>query len=118
MKRLMLLAAAFALTPLTACDFGSTASPASVANTTILDEQVAVSIELAYKAARTALETGVDAGLIKGELATKVALADNKAFAATQAVQQAYKAGNASNYASAAIQAQAAIRDLLAAIKG
>jgi hypothetical protein len=119
MKRLI-FAALIAATPLTltACDFGALQSPGSVANRTVLDEQIGSAVELAYKAARTAMETAVDAGLIKGALATKVALADNKAFAATQAVQRAYRAGNASNYAVAATQAQAAIGEFLAAIKG
>lgn len=119
MKRsVFLLATMVACAPLAACDFGTIQSPGSVANRTVLDEQIAVSVELAYKAARVAVETGVDAGLIKGATAAKVALADNRAFAAVQFVRTAYRAGNAASYSAAATEAQKAVGALLSAIKG
>lgn len=94
------------------------AGPGAVAETTVLDEQVAVSVELAYKAARLALETGVDAGLIKGTRATQVAELDNRAYIAVTAVRSAYRAGNAAAYTTAAVEAQIAVSAMLSAIKG
>lgn len=121
--RKLLLAAALACAPaLSACSTlglpNIPTAPAQVADRTVLDEQVGAGVELAYKAFRTALEVATDAGLIRGATATRVAALDNKAFAATQAVQRAYKAGNAASYAAAAKEARAAITAALAAVKG
>jgi hypothetical protein len=92
------------------------ASPAAVANTTTLDEQAALGVELAYKAARTAVEVGVDAGLIKGTRATQFAELDNKAFNAVVIVRRAYRAGNATDYATGLSQARLAVADLLSLV--
>lgn len=89
------------------------ASPVAVAESTTLDEQGALAAELAYKAARIAVETGVDAGVIKGATAAKVAQLDQRAFAALGVVRKAYAAGNAASYASALTTVRAAIADLL-----
>lgn len=89
------------------------ASPAAVADSSTLDEQGALAAELAYKAARVAVETGVDAGLIRGATAAKVAKLDRQAFAALGLVRKAYDAGNAASYTSALTAARAAISDLL-----
>ena len=89
------------------------ASPAAVADSTTLDEQGALAAELAYKAARVAIETGVDAGFIKGATAAKVAKLDQRAFTALGVVRKAYAAGNATSYASALTAARSAISDLL-----
>ena len=90
------------------------ATPVEAADSTVLDEQAALSIELAYKAARMAVETGVDAGVIRGERAAQLAEIDNKAFAAVQAARRAYRAGNATGYGAALAEARAAIADMLA----
>lgn len=116
MKRL-LIAVSLALV-LPGCTPGAINSPGSVANATVLDEQSALGAELAYKAARIAMETAVDAGLIKGARATQVAALDNRAYAAVVAVRAAYRAGNASAYTTAAIEARRAVTGLLSAIKG
>ena len=89
------------------------ASPAAVADSTVLDEQGALAAELAYKAARVAVETAVDAGLIRGPAAAKIAKLDRQAFAALGVVRKAYAAGNAASYASALTAARSAISDLL-----
>lgn len=89
-------------------------TPVEAADSTVLDEQAALSIELAYKAARMAVETGVDAGVVKGEQAARLAEIDNKAFAAVQAARRAYRAGNATSYGAALAEARAAIADMLA----
>lgn len=88
-------------------------SPGAVADQTVLDEQGALAAELAYKAARIAIETGVDAGLIRGATAARIAVLDAKAYAALGVVRQAYEAGNAPSYAAALTTARAAVSDLL-----
>lgn len=87
--------------------------PGAVADKTILDEQGALAAELAYKAALIALETGVDAGVIRGATAARIAALDAKAYAALGVVRRAYEAGNATSYAAALVTARAAIADLL-----
>lgn len=90
------------------------AVPAAVANTTVLDEQAALGVELAYKAERIALETAVDANLLHGERATQAAALDDKAFAAVKIARRAYIAGNATDYVTAIAQARLAVADTLA----
>lgn len=89
-------------------------SPAAAANKTVLDEQGALAAELAYKAARIAVETGVDAGLIKGTAAARVAQLDQAVFVALGQVRTAYRAGNATSYAAALTEARNAVGGLLA----
>lgn len=88
-------------------------APVAVAQTTKLDEQVALSVELAYKGARLAVSTGIKAGLIKGALAGRIAAADDTAYKAVVAVRAAYDAGNAASYDIAAERARAAIADII-----
>jgi hypothetical protein len=83
------------------------------ADQTVLDEQAALSVELAYKAARTALEIGAETGLLKGRGAAAAAEADNRAFAAVLAVRAAYRGGNAGDYGKAVAAARATIAALL-----
>lgn len=103
---------------LTACaGLGSVpTSPGAVASQTVLDEQGALGVELAYKAFRTALEVATDAGVLRGANATKAAALDNRAYAAVGAARAAYRAGNAASYAQAVTEARAAITAALAAI--
>lgn len=122
MKRLALILAAAA--SLAACSPTVTDSvgriptaPAVAANATVLDEQVGATVELAYKAFRIALETATDAGLIRGERARQAAALDARAYALTQAVQAAYRAGNASGYVAAALEARRAIEQALLIVK-
>jgi len=96
-------------------DAAGAPAPASVANKTVLDEQAALGVELAYKAARLSMETAVDAGLLKGAGATKAAAIDNQAYLAVATVRQAYRAGNAASYKEALEAARAVISDLIAA---
>lgn len=92
---------------------GIPSAPVAVADQTVLDEQGALAVELAYKAARLAVETAVDAGLIKGERATKLAELDNKAYAAVLTARRAYRAGNATSYGAALAEARIAVSDLI-----
>lgn len=91
-------------------------SPGAVASQTVLDEQGALGVELAYKAFRTALELAVDAGALKGARATQAAALDQRAYAAVGAARAAYRAGNATSYTQAVSEARGAITAALAAI--
>lgn len=123
MIRNLILAAA-AVLALSGCDFTKTGlpslppPPAAVADATTLDEQAALGVELAYQAARTAAEVAVDAGLIKGATASRLAQLDRQAFLAVTVVRQAYRTGNADSYGSALADARQTITALLALIKG
>ena len=114
MKRLI-LATTMPLLLLTGCTFGEVAStpPAVVASRTVLDEQGVLAVELAYKAARLAVEAGVDAGAIKGETALRFADLDNKAFLAVTVARNAYAAGNAASYSDALVKGREAVTTLL-----
>lgn len=118
MKRL-LICAALALSLPGCAGLGAlmTGGPVTAANQTVIDEQGAIGVELAYKAARTALEIAVDSGLLKGERAARAADLDNQAFAAVTGVRAAYRAGNSSNYGVALAESRAAVTAMLAIIK-
>lgn len=117
MNKTYIAAILLAATPLSACATIPD-SPAEVSNSTVLDEKGAIGAELAYEAFRSAVEIGVDAGLIKGPAATKLAAIDNKAYKALQTARSAYRAGNATNYASALLEARTAISEGIALVKG
>ena len=116
MRKLFLLVAAPLALAACATLPAAPTSPGQVADQTVLDEQGALGVELAYKAFRTALEVAVDAGVLHGAAATKAADLDARAYLATLAARGAYKAGNATDYARAVSDARAAINAALAAI--
>lgn len=126
MRRLILAAcAALALSglALTGCSLaglkaGIPASPAAVADSTVKDEQTLRGVELAYKAARLAMETAVDAGLLKGQRATQVAAFDNRAYQAILTARAAYRTANAPGYRAAVNEAEGLVGQFLALIKG
>lgn len=119
MRALLLLplAAALAGCGLLTLPTGVPPVPAAVANTTVLDEQAALGVELAYKAERIALETAVDAERLTGARATQAAALDDKAFAAVKIARRAYLAGNATDYVTAIAQARLAVADTLALLE-
>lgn len=96
-----------------AVDAAGAAAPVEAANRTVLDEQAITGVELAYKAARLLVETGTDAGLIKGPAATRAAELDNQAFAALAVARAAYRTGNAESYRAAVAQAEQAVAGIL-----
>lgn len=113
MKRIAILAA-LALVGCTPGGLTSVpTSPSVVADKTVLDEQGALAAELAYKAARVAVETGVDAGVIRGDAAARFAVLDAKAYAALGKVRAAYRIGNAATYSAALTEARGEITALL-----
>ena len=119
MRFLVLFAApALALAGLAAGCATIPGSPAEVADKTTLDERGLLGAELAYEAARTVAEISVDAGLIRGETASRVAVADERVYQALRGARAAYEAGNAADYFSAVDRARKAAAELLALAKG
>lgn len=116
MKRIVSFVGALCLASLAACStFPSVpASPSAASDQTVLDEKLAITVEQAYRFARTAVELAVDQGLVEGELAGDLQEANQKAFEAVQAVRKAYDVGNADGYAEAYNNARELIADLLA----
>lgn len=100
--------------PLLQLPAGIPPAPAAAANATVLDEQAALGVELAYKAERIALETAVDTGRLTGARAAQAAALDDKAYKAVTIVRRAYLAGNATDYTTAIAQARLAVADTLA----
>lgn len=92
--------------------------PAELANRTELDERAALGVELAYSAFVTAAELAVDAGVLRGENATRVAALDARAYQALAVARAAYDTGNAETYSSALLNARTAIAEAVALIKG
>lgn len=111
----LILAASLALG---ACTTAPLPVPATVADSTILDEQAALSVELAYQAAATALLTANRAGVIPDATKPRLKAADQRAYAAVLAVRAAYRAGNATGYSAALTDARGAVTAFLTAIKG
>lgn len=108
-----LFVAALCAVSLSACtpsELGSIpTSPAQISQRTIVDEQAVVSVHLAYKTFRLAAEVAVDAGIVKGALAKRLADVDNKAYSAVVLVDKAYATGNASDLQVALANANALI---------
>ena len=117
-KSLAVLIAAASLSlascaPMLAAMGGLPPSPAAAADQTRLDEQAALSVELAYQAANQAVSFAVDLGFIRGERATRLAAIDRRAYRAVLTARVAYDAGNAASYGAAVVTARAEILALL-----
>lgn len=96
----------------------ATTGPAAFADRTVLDEKAVTGVELAYKAARTAVELAVDLGRIKGASATVWRERNRKAYTAVQKARTAYRAGNALSYGAAVDEATSLVSDLLSLAGG
>lgn len=100
-----------------------TGGPAVIADQTKLDEQVGLSLTLAYTAAAKAAGLAIQVAAAAGHpfssaTVQKIGQLDTRAYNAVTAVRAAYVAGNGTNYLSAISDARAAINDILAAIGG
>lgn len=100
MRGLLLAICLATCVPISGCATIPT-SPSDVASQTKIDEQVAVGADLAYKGFRLAVETGVSSGIIKGQLAAKLADVDNRLFSAYTLVADAYATANSQSLAQA-----------------
>ena len=116
MKRILPFALILALP---GCSLGALMQPpATYANATVLDDKIALAIELGYQATAQAILLANDLRPFSPELRDRVKAADRKAYEAVLAVRAAYRAGNANSYAMAAAEAQAAVAALLQLIGG
>ena len=93
-------------------------APAQAADQTRIDEQAALAAELAYQAGALAAKTAIEAGWLAPAEASRVRLAEGRAYDALLGVRAAYRAGNASDYLAALSEARAAVAAMLAAVKG
>lgn len=93
----------------TVADAAGAPAPVTIDDKTTLDETALLRLERLYKAARTAVEMAVDAGVIRGALATRIAAADTFAFSKLRLARAAYDTGNAASYAQALREAEPAI---------
>ena len=125
MRRLYLTLAAALSMAVAACSTIASIppSPAAVADSVKLDEQIGLSLTLAYtasaKAAGLAITTAAALGKPFAPATVKrIGELDTIAFAAVTAVRAAYKAGNATSYLAAISKARSAIADFLSAVRG
>ncbi len=117
-KLILALALSASLTACTVVDT-ATGGPVAAANQTKLDEQVGLTVTLAYTAAARAATLAIQTGFIKDQATiARIGELNTRAYAAVLAVRDAYAAGNSAGYLSGVSQARAAIGDLLAAVGG
>jgi uncharacterized protein YceK len=123
MKRALILVPLAALSlsgcgPMLSAMGGGVPAPATLAGHTTADEQAMKSAELIYKTWRTAAEIGVDAGVIKGERAAKVAEIDNRLYAALKSARAAYRAFNSTDLTKAIENLNDVADEAQSAVKG
>lgn len=146
MRSLRFALALAVMTPLAGCGAigaltGLPTAPVQVANNTVMDEQVGIAVETLYaavaRAGALAFRTGIVApstnpavqqdtfcALVRGgefeptDRGSQVAALECRLRAARDLTRSAYRAGNASTYRSAAAEAIAIGRELLALIRG
>ena len=92
---------------------GLPTTPAEIADTTVVDEKVALSVELAYQAAGTAVKFAAETGVLRGDAALQAKAIDARAYRAVQSARTAYDAGNALSYIDAERIARSEIAALL-----
>lgn len=98
---------------------GLPAGPAAISDATKIDEQAALTVTLAYTAAARAAALAIETGLVKDRATiARIGALDRRAYAAVQAAERAYRAGNAASFAAALVDARAAIGILLSSVKG
>lgn len=90
-------------------------SPVVLANSTKIDERLAISAELSYTTA-TKLGTALAAARLIDPLQFK--RLDNEAYSGLVIVRTAYEAGNAADYATGIAKLQAAVMQINALAKG
>ena len=94
-------------------------APVAVADQTVIDEQVGLTITLAYTAAAKAAALAIETGFVSDPATIRtIGVASDRAFAAVEAVEAAYSAGNAKTYAAALTDARLAVAGLLTIING
>lgn len=93
-------------------------NPVELADRTKVDEQAALTVNLAYTAAAKAAALAIRTGIVSDTATIKrIGELDMKAKAAVDAVNYAYRTANADGYAVAVGRAQSAVSELLSVIK-
>ncbi len=112
MKRLAILAA-LALASCGPLSIATLPPPGRIADTTKLDEQGALSIELAYQAANLAIRAANRAGMLSTANRARAADLDSAAYKAVLAARAAYDTGNSASYSAALVNAKSLIGQIL-----
>lgn len=130
MKTVLLAVTAFALSACTvdrhavvsagatAADTVGIAPPSTVADKTVLDEEVGLGLTTAYRGAVALARVANRAKPFSPALKVRVAELDSKAFKAVAAVRTAYEAGNQDSYTAAAKTARGLIDEIIALAGG
>lgn len=100
------------------CSLLTAPGPATVADQTIVDERAALGVETIYTGWVAFVETGVDLGLIKGELAGKMQAYDKRIYSYVKIARQAYDTGNTDTYNEATAAATKLVAEAMAAFQG
>jgi hypothetical protein len=116
-KSLLAPLAALALAASGCTLLGLPSSPQAASDATVKDEQAALAVETMYAGWRAFVETGVDLGLIRGELAARMAAYDNRIYGYVKIARQAYDAGQTASYQAAVGSARALIAEAMAQSK-
>lgn len=118
MKKLLIVPlAALALATSGCALLGIPSSPQAASDATIKDEQAALAVETMYAGWRAFVETGVDLGLIKGDLAARMQVYDNRIYAYVKVARHAYDTGQTASYQAAVNSARNLIAEAMAASK-
>ena len=117
-KKIILAIAAAMLVPAISGCATIPGSPSDISDRTILDEKAGILAEQSYVLAVRAGELAIDAGLIKGPLAVKMASLDNQAYGALLKIRAAYQASNQTDYTLAIAEFRTIIGEIVAMIKG
>lgn len=115
MFRGFIIAAAMSLcacAPSSSAIGGLPAAPAEIADATVIDENAALSVEIAYQAVALSVRAMAQTNIIMGTSAEEIAALDRAAYAAVKAARAAYDAGNADSY----LAAEALARDHITAL--
>ena len=109
----LMMSAMLSLT-VAACETTPPDNPQEAANTIILDEQAATTINLAYTAAAKAAVIAIETGVVTDtETVRRIGQLNAKAYAAVGAANAAYDAGNSDSYMAAIAEARSAITAIM-----
>lgn len=118
MRKLMIAAAApIALAGCTGMGLPNSipAAPVEIADQTVLDEQIGITVTLAYTASAKMAALLIRTGAIKDTATIRaIGVANERGITAVEAVRAAYDAGNADSYAALLIEANRAVADIQA----
>lgn len=116
-KVLVAATLAFASVALPGCDTLNTVTQGPVLANTTVDEKALYVAETAFSAATSAIEQGVDSGLIKGQTAAAVDGYYTQAYSALLLARKAQAAGDSGTLLEQAVLVQELVAKIFAAVK-